>query len=186
MDLHGLLSNIYNAEIGIDAGRKGFATKGRAEEGRILYETGIAEALTSFMEAQSTRDPQIILLAEYTFLTQELELTSKTDIHTINSLTQAIQSFDDAFLALQIVEDKTLYQGANKTYPRHRKYRIKAYPKDAYHIAFISHRTRIQNILRTPGVDPIEKDLLEQRLSNLSTAQVGYVEKQRKALSIKN
>ena len=25
----------------------------------------------------------------------------------------------------------------------------------AYHIAFISHRTRIQNILRTPGVDPI-------------------------------
>jgi len=37
-------------------------------------------------------------------------------------------------------------------------------------------------MLRTPGVDPIEKALLKQRFDNLSTAQSGYIEKQGKAL----
>jgi len=41
-------------------------------------------------------------------------------------------------------------------------------------------------MLRTPGVDTIEKALLKQRLANLATAQKGYIEKQRKALQIKN
>jgi len=53
---------------------------------------------------------------------------------------------------------------------------------DAYHIACISHKTRLQNILKTPGLDPIEKALLKQRLVNLSAGQSGYVEKQRKAV----
>jgi len=33
-----------------------------------------------------------------------------------------------------------------------------------------------------PGIDPIEKVLLEQRFENLSAAQSGYVEKQKKIL----
>ena len=84
MDLTGLLSNIYEATLAIDFGRKGFATKGKAEEGRVLYEDGRA------------------------------------------------------------------------------------------------HRTRLGNILRSPGIDPIEKELLQQRLENMPVAQVGYVEKQKK------
>jgi hypothetical protein len=39
-------------------------------------------------------------------------------------------------------------------------------------------------MLRTPGVDPIEKALLKQRFANLATGQKGYLEKQRKALKI--
>jgi hypothetical protein len=54
--------------------------------------------------------------------------------------------------------------------------------KTAFHIACISHKTRLQNILRSPGIDPIEKSLLTQRFENLSTAQGGYIEKQKKAL----
>ena len=165
----------------IDAGRKGFAIRGKEQEGRISYEDGISEAMSAFREAQASTDPQALILAEYTFLTQELELCAKADKHTLTSLTKAIQSFDDAFLALQAVE-KPGYKTVDETYPHIGKYRVGGFPKDAYHIAAISHRTRIQNILRTPGVDPIEKDLLEQRLSNLSTAQGGYVEKQKKAL----
>ena len=46
----------------------------------------------------------------------------------------------------------------------------------------IAHRTRLQNILRTPGIDPIEKALLKQRFANLSTGQNGYAEKQKKVL----
>ena len=90
MDKTGLVSSIYFAAIGIDAGRKGFATRGKEQEGRILFETGIAEALTAFKEAQLTADPQTIILAEYSFITQELEFC-KADKHTFNSLTQAIQ-----------------------------------------------------------------------------------------------
>ena len=182
MDQSGFISNILEATTSIDAGRKGFATKGKAEEGRIFYEDGIALALSTFQEAQTTANPQILLLAEYTFLSQELEFCSKNDKDTLNSLTQAIQSFDDAFLVLKIVDDKTLYHAADKAIPHHKKYRIKTFPKDSYHIACDSHKTRIKNILRSPGIDPIEKDLLQQRLANLSTAQNTYNEKQKKAL----
>ena len=185
MDLTGLVNNIISAASNIDSGRKGFAIKGKAEEGRISYEAGIALAMSVFQGVQTSVDPHTLILAEYTFLTQELELCEKTDKHTINSLTKAVQSFEDAFLALQAV-NKPGYKTAEETYPHIGKYRVNGFPKDAYHIAFISHKTRIQNILRTPGVDPIEKALLEQRLSNLATAQDSYTEKQKKAIEKQN
>ena len=34
-----------------------------------------------------------------------------------------------------------------------------------------------------PRIDPIEKSLLKQRLANLPSAQNGYIEKQKKALT---
>jgi len=64
--------------------------------------------MTAFKEAQTTADPQIIILTEYTFLTHELQFCEKSDKDTLNSLTQATQSFDDAFLTLKTVEDVTL------------------------------------------------------------------------------
>jgi len=182
LDQRGLIINIYNAVVAIDSGRKGFATRGKEQEGRLSYENGIAEALTAFKEAQATANPQAMILAEYTFITQELELCPKTDKNAINSLTKAIQLFDDAFLALQVVENSVFYKEAEKTHPHTKEYRIKGYPKDSYHIACNSHKVRIKNFLSTPGIDPIEKDLLQQRQANLSTAQNAYVEKQKKAL----
>jgi hypothetical protein len=182
LDRTGLISSIADATLAIDFGRKGFATRGKAEEGRISYETGIAVALSAFRDAVSTADPQTIILVEYTFLSQELQFCEETDKDTLSSLTQAIQSFDDAFLALRTIEDPTLYQGAETTYPHSRKYRVNGFPKDSFHIATISHKTRLQNILRSPGIDPIEKALLKQRYANLSTAQSGYIEKQKKAM----
>ena len=56
----------------------------------------------------------------------------------------------------------------------------KGFPKDSFHIACIGHKTRIQNILRSPGIDPIEKSLLKQRFSNIVAAQNSYIEKQKK------
>ena len=181
MDATGLVSNIAAATINIDYGRKGFAIRGKAEESRLSYERGISEALSTFRDSQSSYDPEIIILIEYTFLNQELQFCEETDTNTLISLTQAIQNFDDAFLALKAVDD-TNYLVAELTYPHHKKYRIGGFPKDAFHIACISHRTRIQNMLRTPGVDPIEKALLKQRFDNLSTAQSGYMKKQGKVL----
>ena len=182
LDLIGLVLSITDAAFRIDSGRKGFAIIGKEREGRISYEKGISEAMSAFQEAQATVDPQTIILAEYTFLTQELQFCAKNDKDTLNSLTQAIQSFDDAFLALQAVEESG-YKTAEKTYPHNGKYRVGGFPKDSYHIACIAHKTRLQNILRAPGIDPLEKSLLKQRFINLSAAQNGYVEKQKKALS---
>ena len=183
MDLTGLVNSIITATANIDSGRKGFATKGKAEEGRISYELGIANAMLAFKEAQATADPQTMILAEYTFLIQELQFCEKTDKDSLNSLTQAIQYFDDAFLVLKVVEDSTLYKAVEQAIPHNKKYRVKGYPKDSFHIACLSHITRIKNMLRTPGIDPIEKSLLKQRLTNLPTAQNAYIEKQKKALA---
>jgi hypothetical protein len=182
LDIPSLANRVYRAALFIDAGRKGFATRGKAEEGRISYEEGISEAMTAFQEAQNSFDSQILILAEWTFLGQEFQLCDKTDRDTINSLTQAIQSFDDAFLALKAVEDLH-YETVEQATPHNGKYRVNGFPKDSFHIACSSHKTRLQNVLRSPGIDPIEKALLKQRLANLSTVQTSYVEKQKKALT---
>ena len=182
MDLITLANSIINAATSIDSGRKGFAIRGKEQEGRISYEKGIALAMATFQEAQTTADPETIILAEYTFLSQEFEFCEKTDKDSITSLTKAIRFFDDAFLALKTVENKTQYQGVENSYPHDKDYRVSGFPKDAFHIASSSHKTRLKNILKTPGLDPIEKALLRQRLVNLSAGQGGYVEKQKKAL----
>jgi len=181
LDAIGLVDSITTATANIDSGRKGFATWGKEHEGRMSYERGISAAMTAFKEAQATADPQIMILAEYTFLTQELQFCEKSDKDSLNSLTKAIQSFDDAFLALQAVEDSG-YKMAEQIIPHDKKYRVSGFPKDSFHIACDSHKTRLKNILRSPGVDPIEKSLLKQRLANLPTAQNSYIEKQKKAL----
>jgi len=182
LDLTGLVDQINDAAAAIDFGRKGFATKGKAEEGRLSYEWGIDLALSTFKDIQFTINPHVIILVEYTFLSPELQFCAEDDTDSRSSLIQAIQSFDDAFLAIKAVENNALYQGAELTHPHSKKYRITGFPKDAFHIACIAHRTRIQNILRAPGIDPIEKALLKQRFVNLSTAQNGYIGMQKKAL----
>ena len=103
----GLINNIYEAATKIDLGRKGIATRGKAEEGRILFEDGIAEAIKTFKEAQATADPHTIIFAEYTFLSQEKEFCVEIDKEALSSLATAIQGFDDAFLALKV--QGTLY-----------------------------------------------------------------------------
>jgi len=183
LDRIGLTLDISNAAINIDFGRKGFATRGKEQEGRLSYERGISEAMTVFKEVQATAAPETIILAEYTFLTQELQFCEKTDKDSLSSLTQALQSFDDAFLAIKVVDNKTIYQGVDDAIPHNKKYRVSGFPKDAFHIACISHKTRLQNVLRSPGIENIEKSLLKQRFMNLSVAQGGYIEKQKKALA---
>jgi hypothetical protein len=182
LGITGLVNSIITATADIDSGRKGFAIVGKEREGRIAYETGIAIALSAFKEAQTTADPQTIILAEYTFLTQELQFCEKSDKDSITSLTKAIQDFDDAFLAIETVCEPD-YKIADKIFPHNGKYRVKGFPKDSFHIACGSHKTRIQNMLKTPGIDPIEKALLKQRFANLTAGQNGYIEKQKLAMN---
>jgi hypothetical protein len=84
---------------------------------------------------------------------------------------------------LKAVDSGNAYYVADMTYPHRSKYRVKGLPKDSFHIACISHRTRIGNILRSPGINLAEKKLLTQRAANLTAAQAAYCEKQKTALA---
>jgi hypothetical protein len=184
----GLLSKIADAETLIDKGRKWLDIDGREREGRVSYRNGLTLAMEVFQEVQSdvTANLELLILAEHSFLAQELQFCDSSDFYSITSLTQAIQDFDDAFLALHVVDNGAVYRGAELTYPHKTKYRFKEMPRDAFHIACFSHRTRIGNILRTPGLNLAEKELLKLRSINLSVAQTAYLEKQIASLSASN
>ena len=184
MDLIGFLDDLAEYANKIDAGRKGFATDGEEHEGRLNYERGISGSLDSFQTAQVSADPQTIVLSELVFLQQELQFCHETDTITKSSLTQAIQSFEDALRCLKIVENPSAYQSAEATYPTAPKLRVQGYPKDAFHLACASHRTRLQNVLRAPGINMTEKAMLQQRKDNMSAAQSAYKAKQKKALGV--
>ena len=182
MDLSGYVDSILIATASIDAGRKGFATRGMEQEGRISYEDGIALAMATFKKAQASADPQVLIVSEYTFITQEHSFCEKDDKEALSSLNKAILNFDDAFLALKAVENPC-YKITDMTYPHSKDFRVDGFPKDAFHLAYNSHRARVKNILRSPGIDPLEKSLLKQRFENISTAQSSYTEKQKKMMT---
>jgi len=184
LDLAGFINSIVFAVYNIDKGRKNLATDGLEHVGRLLYEDGISIALDTFKNAQASTDPLTMILVELTFLRQELGFCDEADTITYSSLTQAIQSFEDALRSLKIVEDSILYRGAEATYPTASKYRYHGFPRDAIHLACAAHRTRLQNSLRTPGINMIEKSVLIQRAANMPTIQTAYAEKQKKALEL--
>jgi hypothetical protein len=162
-------------------GRKGFATNGGEHEGRLFYEDGISTALAAFQEAGAAAGPQTLILAELAFLQQELQFCGETAKATRTSLTRAIQEFEDALLALEAVHDSR-YTITEKTFQHSPKQRYQGFPKDAFHMACISHRTRIQNILKVPGMNPNERAVYEQHLFNMAAAQSSYIELQKKTL----
>jgi hypothetical protein len=182
MDLTGLLNDILVCVYFIDKGRRGLKTDGEEHQGRLYYEDGISEASIAFTKALSSNDSQIILAAEEAFIEQELKYCSDDDIYSRSSLTQALLSFQDAFLCFESVEDHAGYKTADKTWPHRKEYRIKSYPKDAFHLACISHRIRLHNVLRAPSINMIEKAILEKRAANMTSAQAAYFRKQREAL----
>lgn len=150
MDGTGLTLKISDAAINIELGRKGFAVQGKEREGRISFETGIADAMSAFKEAQATADPETIILAEYTFISQELEFCDKSDKDSLDSLTLAVQRLDDAFLVLKFVDDKTAYQYVESAFAHKRESRFRGLPKDSFHVACGSLKTRLGNILKAP------------------------------------
>jgi hypothetical protein len=179
----GLVNDIFTSVNSIDLGRKGVATDGKEHQGRISYEVGISVAMTSFQEAQIRADCELLILAEETFLRQELHFCHANDTITRNSLTQAIQDFDDALRCLITVEVTTLYQAVETAYST-TKNRTQGCPKDIFHQACDAHRTRLSNSLRTPGINMTEKAVIQQRMANMKTAVGCYIEKQKKALAI--
>ncbi|GHV79009.1 hypothetical protein AGMMS49944_08000 [Spirochaetia bacterium] len=97
-------------------------------------------------------------------------------------MNQAIQDFEDALRCLTTVGNNMLYKAAETTHLTRPEKRIQGFPKDAFHQACHAHRTRIQNHLRVPGMNPLEATLYDLRFGNMAAASESYVEKQRAAL----
>ncbi|MDR0641298.1 MAG: hypothetical protein LBG07_02430 [Treponema sp.] len=146
------------------------------------FNKGLDLAMKVFDEALVSADPFLMLLAEYTFVIQELESGFPDEKEALASYRAARNAFDDAFRALEVVKDQTLYKGVEKAFPRQGGYRHNGYPKDAFHIAYIGHRTRLQNTLKQIGIDPPERSFREKRIQACPLAQTAYSVLQRKAL----
>ena len=83
MDPTGLVNDIISGTLDIDKGRKYLATDGLEHTGRLLYESGISTTHDAFKAAQSSADPQIMILIEQTYLKQELQFCDETDTITL-------------------------------------------------------------------------------------------------------
>ena len=89
-----------------------------------------------------------LVLAEYAFLGQELELCTVQDKQARSSLSKAIQDFDEAFLALEVLQNTQVYNFMEKAISHHSEYRHKGMPKDAFHVACAGHKVRLDNVLK--------------------------------------
>ncbi|GHU40952.1 hypothetical protein FACS1894190_08460 [Spirochaetia bacterium] len=182
----GLLSSIGASVALIATGREGLDIKGEAEAGRTNYHNGMDKAIVAFTAAAKSNDVELMILVEHAFLTEEKRFCDSTNKAVLGSLTHAVESFDDALRALESVMDVTLYRGADLAFPRNGKYRVGDMPKDAFHIACIAHRTRLNNTLKTPGLNSSEQNVYKQRIVNMRVAQNVYLQLQNEVLKNEN
>jgi hypothetical protein len=177
---------VFEAVDRIASGRVALRTEGRAEQGRIAFHAGLSLATELFTEVRASRDPYIMTLSEYVYTAQELASSRPEETEGRASCEAAMRDFDDAFRSLEAVGDERGYCTAEKAFPRKPKFRYHDMPKDAFHLAYTGHRTRVRNSLRRIGFDPAEQSLLELRMSVFNTAQDVYLELQQAALSSAN
>jgi hypothetical protein len=177
METLGLIDRIVNSVRLLDMGRKALTVFGTEHEGHLAHDDGINDLLNIFTETFRAKDIKSMVVAESNYLKEELSLCPDDDRLTKSSLTQAISSFDDALLALSVVE-KESYRDVDKAFPNNSKYRVRGFPKDAFHIACIANRIRIQNVLKTPGLNPVLKTFYGKRIENMTAAMEFYCEKQ--------
>jgi hypothetical protein len=166
----------------IEKGRIGLRTKGKTEEGRENFAKGLELGRGIFSELKDCGDPELMLLAEYAFVNQELEGARVEEKIGRASYQSAVNDFDDAFLSLKSVKDTAMYQGAENTHPHRAPFRYKSMPNDSFHIAYTGHYTRLQNKLKPIGIDPEEQILTELRMAVCKSAQEVYLEIQRSVL----
>jgi hypothetical protein len=168
----------------IAEGRIGLRTRGETEDGRENFAKGLELGKQIFSELKNCGDPELMLLAEYAFVNQELEGARTEEKIGRASYEAAVHDFDDAFLSLKAVKDAAIYQGAENTHPHRAPFRYKGMPNDSFHIAYTGHYTRLQNKLKPIGIDPDEQILTELRMAVCKSAQEVYLETQKNVLRL--
>jgi hypothetical protein len=180
-----LVDQIVQGVYNIDLGRKGLSEEGKEGKGRIMFSTGLLTALAVFraVGTNATNNLEALILVELAYLIEERQYCTSAEPEVLASMNRAIESFNNALRALKTVHDAASYKIAETTYPTLPQYRYHEMPKDAFHIACIANRTRINNTLRTPGINAIERQVYEQRSKNMTAAQNAYLVMQEAALA---
>jgi hypothetical protein len=182
MEKNGLSIDIAEAASTIARGRRSFTIRGETEKGLDDFEDGHALAMRIFQEAAASGDVELILLAEYLFVTQELAESEGGEPEGKASAEAALQSFDDAFLALKAVEEGPPYHTVEMAFPHRNQWRYKGLPRDAFHVACIAHKTRLKNGLSRLGLPKLDRELAKTRIIALGAIQQVYCAKQQAAL----
>jgi hypothetical protein len=182
MEKHGLNINIARAAARIARGRRGLEIPGKTEAGHFDFQTGHAIAMRTFQEAVASGDVDLVMLAENLFVSQELAESKGDEPEATASAEAALQSFDDAFLVLQIVDDPAVYRGVELGFPHRGQWRYKDLPRDAFHVAVIAHKTRLKNGLSRIGLPKLDRELAKTRIAALGAIQQVYCAKQQAAL----
>jgi nitrite reductase/ring-hydroxylating ferredoxin subunit len=180
-----LIARIVTATEAIAQGRRWLDTPGLEGDGRKSYHEGLTLAQEAFQDAQilAPKDLESLVLAEYTFLVQEFQFCLQADTEAKASLKTALESFDDALLALKVLESGRAYRAVEDAFPHHgAAYRHKGLPKDAFHVACAGHDARLQNTLKAPGINLEEKEIVRLRAANIRLGRKIYLEKQKTAL----
>jgi len=178
----GLIDEMLAAVELIAEGRLGIEIDGREHEGMVMFSEGVREASLLYTEVTGSGDCELMVTAEYTYLSKELEYAEEDEDDAEASATSAIAAFDDALLCLEAVEDKSLYHGIEIGFPHRGKWRYNGYPNDAFHLACTGHIRRIKNGRSRFGINRRDRALAELRIQMFNTAQSVYLGKQKKIL----
>lgn len=181
MEKIGLIADMSDAVEQIAVGRTGLETDGREHDGFIEFSEGINKASVLYTEAANSGDCELMIVAEYTYLSKELEYAQDGETGAEASAAAALESFDDALLVLKAVENKN-YEYAELAFPHRGKWRYNGYPNDAFHVGCTAHITRIKNGLSRFGVNRNDRALAQLRIRMFETAQRLYLEKQKRIL----
>jgi hypothetical protein len=127
LDLAGLIGKIQVGVTTIYQGRQWLDTEGLEGEGRVSYKRGLVLAIEAFREIQEhvISDLDLLIIADYTFLGQELEFCDSADTNAITSLTKSIQEFDEAFCALDLLQNAETYKLLEKAFSHRPEFRYR-------------------------------------------------------------
>ncbi len=159
-------------------------SKVEATNERHLNKTDIKNIASIVENIGISEELNIIINAERVILRHEAQFYGKDNPQALKSITEAVKELDGASDALMVVQDKHLYQAANKTHSVKARDRINGLPKDAFHVFTNSHKTRLGNRIRSIEASFEERLLLKERYNNMQIAQKEYMKLQAKALDI--
>jgi hypothetical protein len=159
MERSGLVDSIIQGVAYIAEGRRGLQTDGKEHEGRLSFEKGHGRSsakagLAKFDDAVRPNGRALIL-----------------------PLGKRLLPYD-AFLVLKAVEEGAAYHTVDMAFPHERVYRYKGMPRDSFHLACISDKTRIRNGLSRLGLPNLDLDLAQRRIDALASVQDIYFDKQ--------
>ncbi|MDR1785023.1 MAG: hypothetical protein LBR23_00950 [Spirochaetaceae bacterium] len=182
MEKAGLIADVIEGVNQVAKGRRYLMTKGETEEGLASFLNGHELLLRVFKEAHTSGDPELMVLAEFSYTRLELGESSASEPLAQSSAEAAVSYFDAAMNTFPLVRDKASYKIVDRACSPHHSYRYSGCPKDAVHVACASDRTRIQNALRRIGVPESDITLAIERMAMLKAAQEAYHALQQEAL----